>query len=284
MGSRETRPKGRKRRNDTMTNKEVLRRVLAAQRAGNLDAEARKLIAEDALGSQRVVLDPPYYSVVNLAAAYAGPPVVLTWAAGLEVAAFSYQIQENMAAAGFPALQATLADTNLVDARKTNNGEAFRIFGIQAKWSALTDAYAASIIGPHASVTLRLDGKPFLYLGNLQNLCGQQAGNSWILQTASNRTEPDIMYTPPDPQGGNIVKFPTPVVWTPTGSNSQLDILVRMERAVVHACDAARAAAAGPPEVALPWDPPGAAGDVGTIVTTEFRLLGQSIGNRSPNA
>lgn len=265
------------------------RQLAAAAAAGDVNPETVMAIAQQALSGQEVKLSQHYYSrVIFRPARVVGPPVAFPIAAGTEVFAFSYGQGDDMAPAGWAANLGTVSDTNLATARETNDGEIVKIHGIACHVSSFSDAELLRALAGVTSATLRFGNKPFLHLGAVDMIPGQShilPGQTHMLSPSSLETEGARIVAPPrlgESLSGNFLRFRNPILWTPNGAQSKLDIQLRVDYAVAGECDLLRAAAAAPvEEVQTTFTPPAATGDV--LVGLTFVLVSETVGPRSLN-
>lgn len=263
-----------------------------AKRVAAVPSEVRSAIARAALRSQRVNEHWPYYSRVRFQASVtspAPPALVYTLTQNQRVLAFSYGQGEQMIQAGFPAGRvATLADTNIVDARKTEDGADIAIHGISAFLLPTSDGALAGALWSEASVVVEKNGGDQRYkLGNLAFM-PQSGGLTGSMQTRI--VEPDKSMKGRDVSFAangwqvrqNRWDLPEEILWTPSGhTDSTLSLKVELQQEV--SSTATPRVAGTPAEPQDSYDPPTIEGEQGTFVDIMFLLHVRSMQPRSVN-
>lgn len=263
-----------------------------------MDPNLRAFVAAQAIKEQKTVLPVPYWSTVRIAGTVAGN--VLTVAATTRKA-FSYQIGQDMTAAGFTATTAEGAETNLLQASQTLDNADVWIWGLAIELCPNSEPLLAQRLWRECLVELSTSGTQSIRLGTLGmfpsagSLYG--VGQSFIGQPPTNQKgAADGGYgsnvgslSNGNPMAGNFMKFPQPFKWSSIGSNagdSQLTVSITPVRAITHALAATRAAvpvvaAVTPGTIEVATQP--ATGDRGTFCDLRVRLIAVSVSNRSQN-
>lgn len=262
----------------------------------NLPADVAGFIREKHPNREVIVSPLPYWSTTRVACARAaGPPVVLSVAAGTQVTAFSYGLNGDMGAAGRAGVLAARNDTNLQIAGQTRDNSDVFIWGLAAHIKHDSEGEITRRLVGSMDFQISTNGSVMLPLGTLEmfpaggGLYG--ASNSFIL-------EPDLA-TPGavdggpgglsafsnngNPMSGNFFRLPQPILWSGVGgggSDNTLQIIGTVDRALSITCSVARAAAAG----VSAYTPPAAAGDDGTFMDVRWRLICVAVTPRSVNA
>lgn len=220
-------------------------------------------IAKAAVGSQAVKLNLPYFSRVAFTATgnTVGAVTTYTLNARTQVQAFSYGQTDSMAAAGM-GRNATAADTNLQEGRKTKGGATIRIDGIalypipagldsSVPNSVLSDQVFLAWLLSQCSLDVVINsgetthnyGPPIQVSapGGLQGQ-GQQA----ILPPPLAASYGQVGFGSNGwPMAGNLYRFKEPYFWTPSGtSDGSWQVFLTNQQALTLQATA-RAAAAG---------------------------------------
>lgn len=209
------------------------------------------------LKKQRRVTTNPYYSKWRFVTALTGgggAASTYTIAAGTELRAFGYGIGGDMGPAGRTGVLATFADTNLQSGGRTIGGQQVHCKGLAITLLSTTfSAELLALLWPETSVRLSLNGGetnillglPHMYPG-AGGISGQQTSNISAQPIPGGRPAYNFA------QNGlpgiyNCGKLPEGFVWRQEGcSDSNLNVLLRNERAVVFVTQLAdEAAAAG---------------------------------------
>jgi hypothetical protein len=272
---------------------EAARAQLAAQMA-KLSPGLRGFIASQYANAQIAVLDQTYHSKVRFAAVRAaGPPATFTIDT-TQRKAFAYAIGQDMAVAGRSGTIATPADTNLLTASQTRDNSDYLIEGISAFVTPDSEPSLLARLVSETDLELSLNGTQSIPIGRLEMFPGggglYGTGRSFIkspdLATpgASNNGQGAAMgfVQNGNPMAGNYRRFNQPYKWAAVGSagsDSSLAITLTPRRTIVETAMAARAAAAG----VSAYDPPAAAGDLGTFVDVVIILHGVQVSRRSVN-
>lgn len=268
------------------------------QRLAAMDPGFRAFVAAQAIKEQKTVLPVPYWSTVRIAGTVAAN--VLTVAATPRKA-FSYQIGQDMTAAGFTTTTAEGAETNLLQASQTLDNADVWIWGLAVELCTNSEAILAARLWRECLVELSTSGTQSIRLGTLGmfpgagGLYGQ--ARSFIGQPPTNQKgAPDGgagalfgCMANGNPMGGNFMRFPQPFKWSSIGSNasdSQLTVTITPVRAITIALAATRAAVAvvamvTPGTVEVATQP--ATGDLGTFCDLRVRLVAVAVGARSQN-
>ncbi len=134
------------------------------KRAREVDPELRKFIARKAVRSQIVRKQKSYYSTIRFPfnvtpVPTGGPPTQWDFTlAKKKVIAFSYGVQDDAGAAGFPKdFIATEAETNLI-AKGDTGGATVEISGISLYLGETSDARLTKLIWANTFVDITLDG------------------------------------------------------------------------------------------------------------------------------
>lgn len=267
--------------------KEQARQVELAKQAAMVPAAIRRNIALEALASQQVDLSKYYYSRIRFQAEVTED--LLTFDPG-DRYAFSYQIRQEVD--GHPGHAATYADTNLLEERSTNAGEKVRIVGMAIRPTPTTDALLMNAMDMFMQVSLRLDNREVLWLGNPSDVPGSSqnaSGPTFILPPALSSYEPTVIEPCKKgwPTQGNYLPFAEPIIWNPGDqADSKLDVLFRLNERLQLNLEPPRLPINDPAAVATgqtPFNPPAEAGDKGTYVDYFVKLYVRSEGPRSQN-
>lgn len=209
--------------------------------AAAVPAEVRGLIGRQAIASQRSEEHWPYFSRIRFRATIAaGPPVVYSFPLGLTSRAFSYGIGQDMSPAGFaPGTLATEADTNLVEANKTKDGQELEIVGVSCFIVPTSDPTMTAFIFKDASAKFtRAGGDEAQKIGSLMFIpsSGGLTGQGISYGTQANKSSNHVPYgfvSNGLPVFGSYYKLPAPVYWSPSGStDSTLNLEVALQRAI----------------------------------------------------
>lgn len=275
-----------------------------AQQAANfarlaaMDPEFRSFVASQAIKSQKTVLPVPYWSTVRIAGTVAAN--VLT-VASTPRKAFSYQIGQDMTAAGFTTTVAEGAETNLLQASQTLDNADVWIWGLAIELCPNSEPLLAARLWRECLVELSTSGTQSIRLGTLGMFPGAGglygSGRSFIGQPPTNQLGAvgggvgalTANMSNGNPMSGNFMRFPQPFKWSSIGSNagdSQLTVTITPVRAITIALAAARAAvpvvaAVTPGTIEAAAQP--ATGDQGTFCDLRVRLVAVAVGARSQN-
>lgn len=269
---------------------EKARQIEVAKRAAKVPGDVRRELQLAALQSQQVDMSKVYYSRIRFQFALADG--TLTLVPG-DRYAFGYKLQEEVQ--GHPGHAATYADTNLLEERSTNRGERTKILGMSIRPTPFTDSYLMNAIDMFMSVTLRLDQQNVVYIGNPSDVPGasQNAeGPSWVLLPDAEQVDIFRGYQATkkgEPNMDNVLVFKEPIIWTPSGPDSKMDVLFRMNETWSFDLPADRvatdvtAAGAGDNAVITAWTQPAEEGEPGTFVDYDVRVYVDSRAPRSQN-
>lgn len=265
----------------------MLQNLNAARAAAKLDPAARKLLQRQALASQKSQSYEPYYSRVRFAADISGAgPYVLSFPAK-KLLAFSYALSQSMASVGHT-INASLADTNVNKPGESNGGEKVKIYGLSIMPSTDSDPEVLRRLLPKMSVSMVINGKDRFPVGRPEFCPGSGglngAGTSALLSPPWDGYGGAHMgfVTNGLPGAGNFYPLPRPLVWMPSGgADSLFHVELEQHSGVAMILTARAAGGAG----ALPtaWDPPHAAGDIGTFLDLVVRLHCRQESARSIN-
>lgn len=267
--------------------REQARQIAAAKSAANVKPTVRRSIQREALASQRVDLSKYYYSRIRFQA------TVLEGGIQFDPGdryAFSYQVRQLVD--GHPNHNATYADTNLLEERSTNSGEKAYILGMAIRPTPTTDAMLMASLDMDIQVSLRLDNREVMWLGNPSDIPGSSQvakGPTFMVPTDAESEVPPI-WTPAT-KGQNLwsdyLPFAEPVIWMPGDTeDSKLDVLFRLHSVHTFDLPAARAQSndvATDAGYQSAYAPPAAAGDPGTYVDYYVKLYVATEGPRSVN-
>ena len=223
--------------------REQAAQVEAAKAAAGVPADVRRSIQREALASQSVNWNQIYYSRVRFQGILQIEPGEIPQVTGicfLPVVryAFGYQLQHEVD--GHPGHNATYADTNLLEDRSTNKGETVEVRGIAIRHTPFTDAYLAQALDMFTSVIIRLDQDNALFPGNPSDIPGSSQvseGPSWAIMP---NTEEDTFKSSfagtrkATPDQDNMLVLQQPLIWTPKGKDSKLDVQIQLHQQVCH--------------------------------------------------
>ena len=227
----------------------------------------------------------PYFSRCFFDAARVGAgPFTYTIPAGTERRVFGYAkggvVQGTRNGV---ALEATSADTNLVQPGQTLAGQIVLIQGVSCLVQPGSDFELARLLLAEMSVNISTNGDTqSLFMGTPLNLPGIGGlfglGNTALLEPPLNVGAPGQwakLGANGEPLSDNFRRVPEGLIWRPAGnSDSNLVIKLRTERAVVANAVATRAAGAG----IIAYDPPAFA-----HVDLMFHLICVAISEASVN-
>jgi hypothetical protein len=279
------------------------RQIEAAKAAARTPLDVRRQIQREALASQHVTLSELYYSRVRFQGTCANEGAQLRFPPGKRYA-FGYQLGEEVA--GHAEHSATYADTNLLKSRQTNHGQRLEIYGIAIRPTPLTDAYLLNLLDMFISITIRLDSDNIAYLGNPSDVPGSAQiadGPTWTIPPPAEEYETRQVSacTKGVAEGDNMLLFKEPLIWTPSGAASQLDVQIELHQQVEVDTRADRTATdvtalgAADNAVVTAWEnicsrmSPGEGQDPpddalpGLFVDYFVKLFAESTGPRSPN-
>lgn len=269
--------------------REMAQQIQAAKAAGQVPVGVRKSIQREAIASQQVDMSKFYYSRIRFQFAFDQNDLVIL---PQKRYAFGYQLQKEVD--GHVGHNATYADTNLLEERSTNRGERVRVVGIAIRPTPFTDSLLMNAMDAVTNVVLRVDNDSLLYLGNPSDVPG----------SSQNSEGPSFVILPPAPNSvfamfeackkgkpemGNILLLKEPIIWTPEGADSKLDVLFELNEQLKFTLPAARAATdvtgAGADDNAAvaAWNPPDEEGMPGTFVDFMVKLYVESEAPRSVN-
>jgi hypothetical protein len=205
----------------------------------------------------------PYYSRVFFDAARVGAgPFTYTVNAGTERRVFGYAKGGNVQGTrDGVTLEATAADTNLVQQGQTLAGQTVLIQGVSCMVQPGSDFELARRLLSEISVNISTNGDTqALFMGTPLNLPGIGGlfglGSTALLEPALNGGAPTQfakLGANGQPLSDNFRRVPEGLIWRPAGAaDSNLVIKLRTERAVVVPAVATRVAGAG----ILAYDPP----------------------------
>lgn len=269
--------------------REMAAQIQAAKAAGQVPVNVRKNIQREALASQQVDMSKFYYSRIRFQFAIDDGELILL---PQKRYAFGYQLQKEVD--GHAGHNATYADTNLLEERSTNRGEKVRVVGIAVRPTPFTDSLLMNAIDDVTSVVLRVDNDSLLYFGNPSDIPG----------SSQNGEGPTFLIPPPAANSvfttfeackkgkaemGNILLLKDPIIWTPEGADSKLDVLFEVNEQVRYVLPPERlatdvtGAGADDNAVVTQWAPPDEEGKPGTYVDYLVKLYVESEAPRSVN-
>ncbi len=275
---------------------EQIKQGLDLEAARGVPSNIRAAIGNAALGSQKVVLSDPVYSMVSFEfVRAAGPPVLFTLNQGFQAIAFGYGLNDAPTAGGFRQTaagaayeKATLEMTNIREKGKPNAGETHLVYGISLLPTEDSEPELAALIASNVSVLRVQNG------GKQRNEIGRISfapGNGGLTGRSKS-----LVATPPIndsqrvhagffsnglPGRENMLLFAEPWYWRPAGStDSDLQIVFTVERnlsftSTARAADVANGIAA--------FTPPAATSDPGTYVRLSVLLHSYQSSSRSDN-
>jgi hypothetical protein len=267
----------------------------------NLPPEVIAQIQDTYGMGELTVLPLPYWSAVRFQATRAaGPPVVLTVAAG-ERKAFAYPIGQSPAIAGFGTAfgNATEAETNLLRPSETRDNADFWIWGIGCAISHPSEPAIAEEVWRSTSVRLALNGTTSIPLGRLEMFPGAGglygAGRSAALGSNFLDTGPSDggvgavvpFMSNGVPAAGDFFRLLQPFKWSSvgnSGSDSSLVLSFLLQRDITVTCGLARTlnAPAATTTGTAAYTPPADLAR-GTYVDVITHLIGVSVAKRSVN-
>jgi hypothetical protein len=269
--------------------------MAAVRQMAAMNPEFRAQIANMAQQDQRVVLDTPYWSVVEVNATFNAGALVLDTK---RRAAFQYAQGQDMGGAGAPGKLATYSDTNLLRQGETIGNADVLIYGITFEIMPGSEPLIVEAVFDDAFLDLSTDGNNSVRIGvpaqypSAGGLYGaaQSADLLPDVQTSGIVTDLGPGATKSylangNPMAGNFRRFPSPFKWGAVGqggADAALSIGLTLTRARTIALPAARApGAAGVAPGG--YTPPAAAGDYGTWARFRVGLVSQSFAKRSQN-
>lgn len=260
------------------------------RRLASMDPSFRAFVAQQAIKEQKTVLPVPYWSTVRIAGTVAANALAVT---ATTRKAFSYQIGQDMTAAGFTTTVAEGAETNLLQASQTLDNADVWIWGLAIELCPNSEPVLAARLWRECLVELSTSGTQSIRLGTLGMFPG--AGGLYGIgrSFAGMPQEPESgaedggigsnvgFVSNGTPTSGNFMRFPQPFKWSSVGSNqgdSQLTVSITPVRAISIPLAATRAAGAGVGAYTQP-----STGDQGTFCDLRVRLVAVSVSNRSQN-
>jgi len=258
--------------------------------------DVRQFIARRSLRSQ--VSNRPgkqYYSTVRFQFLAAPEPNVVppTWVdytlpQGQRVA-FSYGVQDDASAAGFPqTFRPTECETNLIT-RSDTGGAIVKITGISFHLSATSDAGLAAHVFDNVFADISLDGSNrYMLLGRLDRVPQSGglygSGASLVTQPPLNTSIAQVgALTNGMPIATNFLKLPEPITWNPASRiDSRFQIRLNVVRPI--AMPRANARIGALPNGVAEYRPPAGTGDRGTYVDLIVYMHAREIAPRSAQA
>lgn len=156
------------------------------------------------------------------AVAYSAPTATISFSTGKRHA-FGYKIGDTVPDGGGTA---TEADTDLADARTPPDNAVTYIHAILVRPTAASDPFLLQILDHVLTFTLRMQQKPKIRLGNLADLGGVRGGMSRLSPGPSwlATDKAGYWFEPVNSNPNGRIVFDDPIVWTPDGPDSGLDI------------------------------------------------------------
>jgi hypothetical protein len=256
------------------------------KKARTVDPDLRKFIARKALKSQIVRKQKSYYSTIrfpfNVTPVAAGGGPVTQWdftLAKKKVVAFSYGVQDDATAAGFPKdFISTEAETNLV-AKGDTGGATVEISGISLYLGETSDARLAKLIWANTFVDITLDGSNrYTLLGRMGRIPSSGGlyglGDSFIQTPPLGASTAQVgALTNGLPQANNFMRLSEKIRWNPS---SKIDSKFQLRFEVVRDIGFRVTARPPSPNVAG-FTPPTNPGDEGTFVDVVVYLQTQEL-------
>lgn len=265
-----------------------------AQRIAGVPKDVREAIARAVIGSQSTKEHWPYYSRIRFQAAAETADGVTTYTltAGMRPIGFSYAVGQDMQVAGFPAGRlATLADTNLIRERSTEDGATVLVKGISISLMPYSEPVLAAAISNESFVSFEQNGGDNRYkIGKLDML--PQGGGmfgrgvSWIANPSlPDSNSHDVGFvTNGNPLSGSYMPLPQPLAWTPIGqTDSSLVMPVELFQDLQFTATARAAGGVPATDNTAAFDPPDGIGDPGTYVDLMLMLHVESLAARGVN-
>ncbi len=208
-------------------------------------------------GKLLTILSLPIWSTIRFAATIAaGPPVVATIDTSARTA-FSYGVNQDMAAAGRAGTVGTQADTNLQNAGQTRDQADVLIYGMSASIMQQSEAALVPDVIRETDVQISTNGSTTLPLGTLEMFPGTGlfgGGNSALLIPKNDRAggvdggegAPMSFFTNGNPQAQGFYRFDSPIFWCGLGSgpDSALSVICTPRRTITKTSALARVAGA----------------------------------------
>jgi hypothetical protein len=182
----------------------------------------------------------PYYSRGRFTPVRSGAgPFVWTIPSGTQVTLFSYAVSADMGPAGRSTVTASYADTNIQTAGQTIGGQVLEIKRLSLQLNPNSEPALAKLAWPEITVRLSLDG----------GLNGINLGTPAMLPGGGGLYGQATSLTAPQPLGGgrpelgvlsngwpvesNMCPVPEGIFWQGTGRDSNLAVIVKVERDIV---------------------------------------------------
>jgi len=193
------------------------------------------------LRAQQVRLSmSPYYSAVGFFLHVAAGAFTLK--AGTEVKAFGYQLGQDAIVAGLPVVDlgstATYTETNLQESGKTISGQAVHVRGMALQPFPDAEPQLVKLLFANLSARLVFAGGLNTYeLGPLHHLAGASglfgAGDSALGQSFDGQPFPKHNLTNGFPGIDNFMPAKEGFTWWDQGADSQMNIILRVNRDIV---------------------------------------------------
>lgn len=177
-----------------------------------------------------------YYSRIRVTATSLAANSYIV-ASGLEVSAFSYGRNADMASAGLPGTTSTPADTNILTANQTISGEAIEIMGLGLIVLGQSDANLLKQLDQCCSVKIKLNGTTDYLMGipsmvpSPGGLFGASEAQS-VAPSLPDQVSRNIgMMSNGVPYISNYFPLPEPMMWVSAGKgDSSFNVILKVER------------------------------------------------------
>jgi hypothetical protein len=266
------------------------------RQAAGMSPELRAQLAQMAVDDQRVVLQLPYWSVIEFSAT---PDTGVITIDTKRRAAFQYAQGQDMGGAGAAGKLATYSDTNLQRQGETLSNADVYIYGVCVEPLPGSEPLILEALWDDGFLDLSTDGQNSVRIGTPAQFpaagglygAAQSADVLPDVQTSGIVTDggpgaSKSYLSNGNPMAGNFKRFPSPFKWGGVGqggSDAALSIGMTLTRPRVITLPTARTAGAAGIAPGG-YTQPSAAGDYGTWARLRISLITQSFNRRSQNA